>query len=323
MKIVITGASGQDGMFMINNLLNNSKSQIYACTRNIKNFDFNKLHFLNNNSDFERITLVDINFQNFEEVYKFFRDTKPHHVFNMMGPSSVSKFIQNPESMMELTLNSHKNITDSLIKTRNFCNFYQASSSEMYGYDSNSAFDESSDFKPNSTYAKAKQIVHSKSLKYEKEYDWNIVSGIMFNHESEFRNSNFLIMKLVEKIIEIKRNKNIKFEFPNLEISRDWSYAGDISDAVINLTLNDFTGPFVIGSGKAVTLKEIMLYMFDKINSSYEDHVLVNPDNERLGEPLKVVSNPEKIKKSINWESRLSIFEVLDKMYAYKTTKSI
>ena len=74
----------------------------------------------------------------------------------------------------------------------------------MFGLHTKEKLDEDSTFNPNSPYAEAKLENHKKVSVLSKKYDWNINSGIMFNHESEFRNSNFLIMKLVEKAINIE-----------------------------------------------------------------------------------------------------------------------
>ena len=321
MKIVITGASGQDGIFLIDKILRNTQAEIYCCTRNKNNFDFEKLKYLDSDYDIARIKLIEINFQEYEEVYKFFSDVRPDFIFNMMGPSSVNKFIENPEKMKNITINGFNNITKSLIATRNFCNFYQASSSEMYGYESKKGFDEFSEFKPNTSYAEAKHYVHMKSIQLEEKYEWNIVSGIMFNHESEFRDSNFLIMKLINNVLEIKENKKIKIDLPSLNIARDWSYAKDICDGVFELTVNNFSGSYVIGSGVSTSIKDIASYIFNKINLDYEEFINVDINKLRGGEPMNVVSNPEKIKSDIGWETKLSIFEVVEKMYDYKLLK--
>jgi GDPmannose 4,6-dehydratase len=235
-----------------------------------------------------------------------------------MGPSSVKSFIENPIKMTDETLNSFKNITNALIKTNNFCNFYQSSSSEMYGYDSETPFDEISEFKPNTPYAKAKLEIHNETLKFIEKYDWKIISGIMFNHESEFRTSNFLVMNLVENAIKIKNNNNLKLSIPSLEISRDWTYAQETCEGIFQLIENNHSGTFVIGSGVAISIKDICKYIFEKVDLNFEDFIDVNPASMRSGEPIHVQSNPKKIKDSIGWFSKQSIFDVIDKMFVYK-----
>ena len=235
-----------------------------------------------------------------------------------MGPSSVKSFIENPSEMTEITNVGFENIINSLIKARNFCNFFQASSSEMYGYESESSFNESSKFAPNTAYAKAKHGIHLKTLKIQEKFNWNIVSGIMFNHESEFRNSNFLIMKLVEKAINIENGSTEIIEVPSLKIARDWTYAKEMCDAMYNLVYNDFSGSYVIGSGKSTTLEEIVQFIFKILNLEYPDYIVENNSSLRKSEPMVVTSNPEKIYKELGWKANLNIFDIVNKMYQYK-----
>ncbi len=321
MKVLITGGTGQDGIFLVDKILKDTNFDIYVCTRNQKYFDFNKLKYLKNNEDLRRLKLIKINYLNFEEVLDIFTNVHPNYVYNLMGPSSVKMFNSSPEEMNHIATSSFNNIINSLIKTNNFCNFYQASSSEMYGYDAKFPFDEQSKFKPNSYYAKSKYSLHLKSLDLKDKYGWNIISGIMFNHESEFRNSSFLIMKLVEKVIDINKGNSSILELPSLAINRDWTYAKEISEAITKLTFNNLNGSYVIGSGKSYSISDIADYLFRKVNLDYRDFVKENNSIMRDGEPLKIISNPLKIKNDTGWVSKLTIFEILDKMYDYRLNR--
>lgn len=318
MKIIITGASGQDGIFLTDKILRDTKSNIYLCTRSKKNFNFNKLLSINDSADLSRIKVVELDYLDFESVFKFINDIHPDYIFNLMGPSSVSSFINNPDEMTNVTNIGFENIINSLIKSKNFCNFFQASSSEMYGYESKNAFDESSEFAPNTAYAKAKHGIHLKTLQIREEFNWNIISGIMFNHESEFRNSNFLIMKLIEGVINIEDGNMKTIELPSLEITRDWTYSKEMCEAMFNLVYNNFSGSYVIGSGRTTSLNEIVDYIFGIINKQYEDHIVVNTNKLRKGEPMIIKSNPMKIYDKIGWRASLDIFDIVNKMYKFK-----
>tara|TARA_B100000035_G_scaffold211167_1_gene180830 strand:- start:11278 stop:12240 length:963 start_codon:yes stop_codon:yes gene_type:complete len=318
LNTVITGASGQDGIFLTDKILRDSKSNIYLCTRSKRDFNFNKLYSINKNVDLSRIKVIELDYLNFESISNFINDVQPNFFFNLMGPSSVKSFIENPSEMTEITNVGFENIINSLIKARNFCNFFQASSSEMYGYESESSFNESSKFAPNTAYAKAKHGIHLKTLQIQEKFNWNIVSGIMFNHESEFRNSNFLIMKLVEKAINIENGSTEIIEVPSLKIARDWTYAKEMCDAMYNLVYNDFSGSYVIGSGKSTTLEEIVQFIFKILNLEYQDYIVENNSSLRKSEPMVVTSNPEKIYKELGWKANLNIFDIVNKMYQYK-----
>ena len=188
----------------------------------------------------------------------------------------------------------------------------------MYGYDSINPFDESSEFRPNSEYAKSKFQIHNKTLSLKEKYDWNIVSGIMFNHESEFRNNNFLIMRLIENVLEIKKGKNLNIKVPSLDIARDWTYAEEISNAAFQLTYNNLSGPYILGSGKCISLRDISSFLFDLVDLDYKNFVYENKSIMREGEPIKVLSNPKKIETEIGWKAKLDIFAIVEKMYKFK-----
>ena len=318
MNIVITGASGQDGIFLIDKLLKETKAKIFACTRNEKNFDFNKLRYLDNNEDFSRVKIVELDFLNYQKVLDFIKDTSPEILFNLMGPSSVKSFIENPVHMESITNKSFENIINSLINTNNFCNFFHSSSSEMYGYESKIPFNENSRFEPNTSYAKSKFKLHKKCLDMLEIYEWPIISGVMFNHESEFRSSKFLIMNLIENAIAINNGEKINITIPSLEISRDWSYARDITNAIFNLTINKFSGTYLIGSGISTSLKEITKYIFNKIDLDYTNFINIKLEELRAGEPLHIGCDPSKVRRDTGWEADNDIFYAIDKMFSYK-----
>ena len=101
MNTVITGASGQDGIFLTDKILRDSKSNIYLCTRSKRDFNFNKLYSINKNVDLSRIKVIELDYLNFESISNFINDVQPNFFFNLMGPSSVKSFIENPSEMTE------------------------------------------------------------------------------------------------------------------------------------------------------------------------------------------------------------------------------
>ena len=172
---------------------------------------------------------------NKKEVLEFIQFVNPDYVYNLTGPSSVYESIKTPDESIKKITTIFNNLTESLIKSKNFCNFFQSSSSEMFGNTNESILNENSNFKPNSPYATAKLINHESVINLNKTYDWPIVSGIMFNHESEFRTDNYLFPKIINSAIKIYFKKDDVLEIGSLDYKRDWSYAKDIVEIVIQL----------------------------------------------------------------------------------------
>ena len=134
----------------------------------------------------------------------------PDIVFNLAGPSSVYESFSNPKKTIDLITNIFNNLTGALISQNIFCNFFQASSSEMFNSKVNEIINEESPIKSNSPYAEAKIINHNKAKNLIKTYDWNITSGIMFNHESEFRDAGYLTSKSLKMYMKYTTKRSRK-----------------------------------------------------------------------------------------------------------------
>ena len=159
---------------------------------------------ITNLTKLQNINLVNTSLENQEEVDKLIKDFRPDYLFNLTGPSSVYESIKQPELEFKIT-KIFDNLIEANIKNNNLCNFYQASSSEMFGQNNNlNIYNENSKFKPNSPYASGKFTNHEKIKRLREEYEWNIYSGIMFNHESEYRKNDYLFMKIIQTAYKIK-----------------------------------------------------------------------------------------------------------------------
>jgi GDPmannose 4,6-dehydratase len=172
---------------------------------------------------------------------------------------------------------------------------------------------ENSEFLPNSPYALAKLDNHNKVISLNKKYDWNIYSGITFNHESEFRKQNYLIMKIITAAWKIKNNKGINLTIGSLDYMRDWSHAQDIVEAINLLTEKGASPDYVIGSGRGKKIKDILDYVFQKYNLDWTDFVQIDKNLLRDGDSKKIISDPRKIKNELNWETKITFEQMLDR----------
>ena len=319
-KVLITGITGQDGLFLTNILLNGQKDyEIIGISRESNALEKvqNKLiHINKENQNIENVKIIQLDLLNKNHVENLLTDYSPNFVINLSGPSSVYKSLKNPLIETEIT-EIFDNLTSSLIKSRNFAKFYQASSSEMFG-DHSEAINESSLFAPNSPYAHAKFTNHKKVQEFRKIYSWDIFSGIMFNHESEFRGDDYLIMKIINSAILIKNKKLNSFSVGSVDYIRDWSYSGDIAQAIykiINFGKND---SYVIGSGTGSKISEILNIVFKHFNLDWEEHTNIDEKLLRKGDPTKIISDPTLIYKELSWETKLKLEDILLKCIKYK-----
>ena len=309
-KVLITGITGQDGIFLTNTIINNQEDYyIHGISRNKNsNTFFEKLKSLGLN-DFSRIKIDEVNLLNEADVNEYLQYVSPSFIYNLAGPSSVYKSFQNPDEVSLQINGIFDNLINSMIKNNNFPNFFQASSSEMFGDNGKEYQDETGIFLPNSPYAASKLQVHKKIQKLRKEYDFKLVSGIMFNHESELRTKEYLIMKIINYAKNLQTVKN-SLTLGSLDYVRDWSFAGDIANCMYSLNENNINEDFVIGSGKGKKILDILEIIFSEVNKEWEEFVEIDSSLLRIGDPKVLVANPKKLFTSLNWKPELN-FESL------------
>ena len=319
-KILITGITGQDGVFLTKKLLEeNNNIYISGFSRNAETKEFyKKLQYLNNNLTLENLNIVNVNISNFSAVADFVNQFKPDYVYNLTGPSSVYNSLESPvNTSLEMTTN-FMNLINALIQNNNYSNFFQPSSSEMFNQDTSSRLDEGSAFNPLSSYALSKFYIHKFIEILREKYEWNISNGILFNHESEFRENNYLIMKIINGAIDIKNGNKDELTIGSLEMTRDWSFAGDIVEAMQLLVEQGNNSNYVLGSGVGRSIKEIIEFVFEYFKLDWKDYVNVDKELLRTGDPTHVVSNPKKIFNDTGWKTTTSFEELLTRCIEYK-----
>lgn len=309
-KVLITGITGQDGIFLTNTIINNQEDYlIHGISRNKNsNTFFEKLKSLGLN-DFSRIKIDEVNLLNEPDVNEYLQYVSPSFIYNLAGPSSVYKSFQNPDEVSLQINGIFDNLINSMIKNNNFPNFFQASSSEMFGDNGKEYQDETGIFLPNSPYAASKLQVHKKIQKLRQKYDFKLVSGIMFNHESELRTKEYLIMKIINYAKNLPTVKN-SLTLGSLDYVRDWSFAGDIANCMYSLNENNINEDFVIGSGQGKKILDILEIIFSEVNKEWEEFVEIDSSLLRIGDPKVLVANPKKLFTSLNWKPELN-FESL------------
>ena len=128
----------------------------------------------------------------------------------------------------------------------------------------------------------------------------------MFNHESEFRSKDYLIMQVIEAAENIASRKINQFSVGSLDLVRDWSFAGDIADAMLKISENGKFKSYVIGSGKGNSISYVLKIVFEYFNLDFKEFIKVDKNLNRKNNNVKIISNPERIQNELNWKTTLS-----------------
>ena len=319
-KVLITGITGQDGIFLTSHLLKKEENlKVFGISRSEKNNNFYKnLNNIAGKYDENNLKLIKLDLLNQNDVEKLLIDLKVDKIINLSGPSSVYNSFQDPEDYKNIIINQFNNLVNGCKASNTFPTFFQASSSEMFSNSAQIPLSEHSKMEPRSPYSEAKSALHSKVYELRNNNDWNIKSGVMFNHESEYRLENFLVMKIINTVIDIYSQKTSELIVGSLEYKRDWSYAYDIVKA-INLIIDE-TNPvdYVIGSGTGNTILDMIKYVFEYFNLDYQEYIKVDNTLLREGDPIEIVSDPSLIYNNLGWKTEVTFQNMLVKIIEFK-----
>jgi len=321
-KIIITGITGQDGIFLTKLLLEKSENySIFGVGRNTKEkVFFDRLQTVSKNpQDHSNLKLV--NTDNFKEVEKLILDIAPDQIYHLSGPSSVYQSIKYPKTRFTITENFDY-ILKSVSKINNNCRIFHASSSEMFA-PSNLPLNESSPMKGNSPYALGKLENHKKIKKISKESNLNFYSGIMFNHESEYRSNDYLIMKIILEAIKIRNGDSNSLTLGSLDYVRDWSYAEDIAEALYLVTNYGESSDYVLGSGVGTSIRYIVSFIFNYLDLDWENYLNIDKSILRKNDAEIIVSDPKKIKLELNWSNKVDIDRLLVKCIESRMSEKV
>tara|TARA_B100000686_G_scaffold354579_1_gene465567 strand:+ start:5775 stop:6740 length:966 start_codon:yes stop_codon:yes gene_type:complete len=304
---IITGITGQDGAYLAE-LLISKGYKIIGVVKDSENINKSRLEYLSvvDQIEWQQCKLTDEN-----DVKKLLEKHKPTEFYNLAAQSSVSKSYQDPILTLSFNTLSVATILECIRQTDKTIKFYQASSSEMCGNVNSLPITENSTLYPVSPYAVSKCTSFWLTVNYRESFDMFCTSGISFNHESYLRNENFIIKKVLNTAFEILAGKKETLELGNIDIKRDFGYAPKYVEAMYLMMQHKTPDHYILASGKSISLKEVVFYIFDKLNIS-RDKIIVNKDLFRPNEIMDIYGDSSKAKKILNWEYEISFFDVLD-----------
>lgn len=322
-KALITGITGQDGSFLTELLLEKGYS-VFGLARQDSWYRQNNASHLA-----DRVEILFGDMSEGVDISSAIQDAKPDEIYNLASQSRPGEsWGRAPETLLVNGLGAVRLFE----AVRHHCptsKVYHASSSEMFGQSSSSHQSEDTPFNPVNPYAAAKIYAHQMAKIYRESYGLFIASGILFNHESERRPLHFLTQKIAygaacaalgilnsPDLNEMGKPivKNGKLALGNLEIARDWGYAGDFVETMWRTLQQERADEFVIGTGKLHTLKELCETAYQSVNLDWREHVVSDPALVRPLESGQTLADPSKAREQLGWEPTVSFSEMVNKM---------
>ena len=313
MKVaLITGVTGQDGSYLAELLLEKGY-YVIGLKRRSSLISTDRVDHIFTHECF-KMEYFDLN--DVGCIYRLIAKYKPDEIYNLAAQSHVKVSFDIPEHTVDGIAMGTLRFLEAIRNIAPSCKFYQASSSEMFGDNPNTPFNEESRFMPASPYACAKVFAHNLIRNYRKSYGIFACSGILFNHESPRRGETFVTRKITLAAANIKLDKQKYIELGNLEPHRDWGFAGDYVEAMWLMLQQNTPDDFVISTGETHSVKEFLEEVWNVAElGDVKKHLKINKRLFRLHEVPYLLGDNSKARRVLGWNPKLNFYQLAELMY--------
>jgi GDPmannose 4,6-dehydratase len=311
-RALVTGITGQDGAYLSQFLLGKNY-EVYGIVRRSSGSDVMdaKLRWLGIQDD---VCFVDGNITDLSSILRIIRQVKPDEVYNLAAQSFVKASWDQPLLTGTVTGLGAANMLEAVRLELPSARFYQASSSEMFGLTSDQVQTETTPFRPRSPYAAAKVFAHCMTVNYRESFSLHASCGILFNHESPLRGTEFVTRKVTDGVARIKLGLRQHLELGNIETKRDWGHARDYVEAMWLMLQQERPDDFVIATGRSLSVREMCEMVFRSAGLNPGDHIVITDKYYRPADVDKLLGDPTKARQKLGWEPRTSVEEMLTEM---------
>lgn len=330
----ITGATGQDGAYLIELLLNKGY-MVHGLKRRSSSFNTARIdHLYQDPHDPEpRLRLHYGDMTDSTNLIRIVQDIQPDEIYNLAAQSHVAVSFETPEytansdALGTLRLLEAIRILGLEDKTR----FYQASTSELYGKAQETPQSETTPFYPRSPYAAAKLYAYHITVNYREAYGMYACNGILFNHEGPTRGETFVTRKITRAVAAIELGLQDKLYVGNIDARRDWGHAKDYVEGMWRILQQDEPEDFVLATGENHSVREFIELAFAQRDITIKwqgsgideqgidaktGRVLIEID-QRYFRPTEVdvlLGDPSKAHKKLGWKHMTAFPQLVKEM---------
>ena len=321
MRALITGVTGQDGLYL-SELLLAKGYDVYGLVRGQNNPKLDLLRAVVPDVKVLTGDLTDLS-----SLIRAFSQSQPTEVYNLGAISFVAYSWENAHLTTDVTGKGVLNILeatrlyagDDLSKVR----FYQASSSEMFGKVQHVPQREDTLLWPRSPYGVAKVFGHYMTINYRESYGMHASSGILFNHESPRRGPEFVTRKITQAVAQISLGLQDSLALGNLDAKRDWGFAGDYVDAMWRMLQQDGGGDYVIATGETHSIRDFLDIAFAHVGiEDWGRYVTQDPRFFRPAEVDLLIGDAAKAREVLGWQPTIGFKRLVTMMVEHDVVQN-
>jgi GDPmannose 4,6-dehydratase len=317
---IVTGATGQDGSFLIELLLDKGYTVI-GLIRRSSSTNTNRISHLIGNPKFiiEEFDMADAMANNRILSKYGALGAQRIEVYNLAAQSHVATSFEQPYFTFQTNAVAVYGWLEAIRQSpyTDKIRYYQAGTSEMFGKVQETPQRETTAFYPRSPYGVAKLAAYWACRNYRESYGMFICNGILFNHESERRGENFVTRKIT---LGVGSGKCV--ELGNIDASRDWGHARDYVLGMWMMLQADTPDDYILATGQSHTIREFVNQVFIEMGVVHEwignsvfvcgrEVVKVNPDLVRPCEVDILTGDYTKAREKLGWEPKISFEELV------------
>ncbi len=326
-RALITGITGQDGAYL-SSLLLDKGYEVYGSVRRTSSINTGRLSEL---GVLENINLVSMDLSEITNIQRVIEQIEPNEIYNLAAQSFVQTSFEQPIYTSEIDAIGVSRILEVIRMMGGKAKFYQASTSEMFGKVQASPQNEETPFYPRSPYGVSKLYGHWMTVNYREAWGMHACSGILFNHESPLRGTEFVTRKISLGVAEIAKGKKKDISLGNLNAERDWGFAGDYVHAMWLMLQQEVPKDYIIATGKTHSVRSFAEKAFEVIDVKIDwvkekedeigkckktgrDLININKEFNRPSETDHLLGDASLAKDEIGWEPNIDFDNLVEMM---------
>jgi len=304
---LITGVTGQDGAYLARLMLEKGY-RVHGVLARRSSDTLWRLRHLGICDD---VVLHDGDITDLSSMIRIVEQSAPTEIYNLAAQSFVGTSWSQPLLTGMVTGIGAVNLLEAMRIVQPKARFYQASTSEMFGKIREPVQSETTPFYPRSPYGAAKLYAHWMTINHRESFGLHASSGILFNHESPLRGIEFVTRKVTDAAARIKHGRQKELKLGNIDVKRDWGYAGDFVEAMWLMLQQDEGDDYVVATGRTATVREMCRLAFEYVGLDYEDYLVIDPQLFRPAEVEVLLGNPDKAWQKLGWRATTTLEELI------------